>query len=106
MYIWLAVFLLCAVSVSMCIRHHGSAVYVGMVWRLFVSRNIQRESSASVLQGLNVEKRTGEEKVQTTYQAALTVLPRGYMPSRGKRPRHFPRFRLFLLFFLPHSSSL
>ena len=53
---------------------------------------IQQESSASVLKGLSTATRTGEEKVLTTYQAALTVPPHQHAAARGERPRHFPHF--------------
>ena len=56
---------------------------------------IQWESSASVLQGLKAVTKTGEEKVLTTYQTTLTVLPRELMQARGKRPRHLPPFVFF-----------
>ena len=44
---------------------------------------IQWNSSASVLQGLKAATRNGEEKVLTTYQTALTVLPCHHAPARG-----------------------
>ena len=60
---------------------------------------IQWKRSASVLQDLKAVKRTGEEKVQTTYQTVLTVVPREHTPARGKRPRHFAGFVFFFFFF-------
>ena len=50
---------------------------------------IQHISSASILQGLKAANRTGEEKVQTTCQTALTILPREHAQERYKCPRHF-----------------
>ena len=55
---------------------------------------VQRKSSASIVQGLKEANGPGEEKVLTTYQTAVTVLPCKHMP-RGKCPRHFPRFVYF-----------
>ena len=45
---------------------------------------LQRKSSACILQDLKAANGTGEEKVQTTYQTALTVLPHEHTPVHGK----------------------
>ena len=61
---------------------------------------IQRKSSASVVQGLKPANRTGKEKVQTTHQTALTVLPRECATVHGKHPRCFT-----FLYFSSNSTS-
>ena len=43
-------------------------------------------------------KRTGEEKVLSANQTALTILPCDHVPACGKRLRHFPRFVFFFSF--------
>ena len=67
---------------------------------------IQQKSSTSTIQGIQAANRTGEEKVQTTYQTGLSVLPCEHPPARGKHPRQFPCFVCFFFyFFYSHCSS-
>ena len=63
--------------------------YLGMVVVNCLYPVIQRKSSASVVQGLKPANRTGKEKVQTTHQTALTVLPCECATMHGKHPRYF-----------------
>ena len=98
---WKALFIEKGIGCKACnmiiinIRQHGG----GCLYPV-----IQRKSSTSVLQDFKVAKRTGKEKVQTTYQGVLTVLLREHAPAHGKCSRHFPPF-VILFFLFSHCSS-